>query len=459
MHSLFQVLLSLADSDVVKLQGLPSWFPVCNPDPNLPPLPTPVPSKKPKKDDIFQRVRRGTGYALQSLRRPVSDIYGSDGKLSPSSSMDNLTRRLRDANVTLPRRVKKERRPLSALFSPQHTPTPRRNTRATVIEQNGMKNGRDFVDGPIDIPSVNRNIDDDALTTSLSVPSSPLLARRSGGRDSSRRIKFSSIFGSLRGSVPSASYSINLPSSDRTTKDEENNGGIWTGRIGRHKRSLSEDGKRRQQVSVSPLTITSASPTHTGKQQVHTTQHTSLSQGYESPNGDIHVASSRVKTSAPAAKSNASWHLVNDGTQLRKGNGKRKTRSKSADDILEAAAHFDVGSPQEETEDVISDVLTHTHDVSILSRDSSASSVEVDSQLLSQTSSSGESSHGSSSRLRTVEQTSAASTPKLVAIVPVKDGDEDSRTTGHTARGVDAPVSRWRSFDDLLGALPLKKLR
>ena len=533
----FQVLLSLADNDVVKLQGLPGWFPMCATDPNLPPLPSPVLVKKTKKDDLFHRVRRGTGYALQSLRRPVSmgiDILGLESsRMSPSSSMENLAndmKKFQRAGTTMPRNVKKERRPLSGLFgNPPSTP-PLANNKHDAKENGGT--GEDFVD------FVDTGKDDtEDITVSLSVPTSPLLARRvtSMGRESGRRKKLSNILGILKGSLLPP-QSVDIPLAQVATAENYDESG--------RRMSHSMELKRRQ-IPFSPLSTSSSpfsSPVHKRIQQVTTREDGSderltlraeeearhgrtegnvvedgaLPEGKadssrrENQDSDVALDSLTAKEASLALISDSSWYSAEEDLSLtdlsrkRRGDDARhkvstatksaqhpngrnfsrpndnnwkmnpaaKVRSRSADDLLDV----DYGADVEQREYPIPGPLTQElriYDRSRLVRESSASSMEyntADSRPVSTYSSSdepGESSLDTNMRIKMIGRKNAITStphPTPVSLAEVNFGRDDDReynpavpTVEESASSV--PLSRWRSFDDLLGSLPFKKLK
>lgn len=480
MCSILQVLLSLADSDVVKLQGLPGWFPMCDTDPNLPPLPSPVLAKKTKKEDIFQRVRRGTGYALQSLRRPAS-MEG--GRLLSTSSIENLTKKLQGANVTMPRRVKKDRRPLSGLFfnTPLHVATTLQDSTPTAMEENGTSGGKDFVD----FADVDKD-EDDVQRASLSVPSSPLLARRmfSAGRDSTRKKKISSILNVLKDSLLPI-QSIDLPHIHSAAERGHGNG------ESSRRLSLSMDVKRRQ-IPASPLSTSSSpfsSPIRTRARQV-TTQGTSPTDVSTRLAHEREIKASRGRLDGTGRKGSnsamdsltgkrATFSLLSEysaeeevslseHSKMKKDAGIQrpnafpggvKIRSRSADDILDVDIEADL-SPDEQREYQIPETRTRAHD---LSRDSSGSSMEyntTDSRPLSLCSSSDDPGESSlDNGMRTRQTKAITSTHKLVPIVTGGQEETDGNPTEHTIQDAAAPLSRWRSFDDLLGAIPFKKLK
>ena len=518
-----QVLLPLLDGDVVKLQGQPSWFPMCNTDPNLPPLPSPVLPKKTKKEDIFHRVRRGTGYALQSLRRPMSmaiDALAMDGsgRLSSSSSIDNFEssmKKLQAANVTMPRRVKKERRPLSGLFtnSPLHVATGQQDVKVRGTGQQDVKvrdteqnsttiNGNSFSNPHTEF--VRQEID--TQRASLSVPTSPLLTRKakSAGKDNSRRKKFAGILNALRGSLL---HSVDSSRARKRATMDEADGNRVTG--GGHVRHWSISGDLKQRIYPLPASSLSAasspysSPLHTRTQQVATRRNADtssktapsdeldggMSYDVESSSDATERAalmdSLSVEKDSSALLSDGSWYsaeedLTEEGklknkaadypkiaagrlrtvytsTRLVKDtDGKINTASKmtkcrSADDILDDSIAFErmaEGEPH---------LLSRAH----YSGDSSASSVDdyntANSRPLSATSSSdglGESLDDIHMQSSTIEQGSVAS-PNHEDVPTVPDLEGSNGSSGGRGDSA-APVSRWRSFDDLLGALPTK---
>ena len=528
----FQVLLSLADNDVVKLQGLPGWFPMCVTDPNLPPLPSPVIVKKTKKDDLFHRVRRGTGYALQSLRRPVSmgiDILGLESsRMSPSSSMENLAndmKKFQRAGTTMPRNVKKERRPLTGLFGNPPSAPPLANNKHDAKENGGT--GEDFVDF----------VDTEYITASLSVPTSPLLARRAAsmGRESGRRKKLSNILGILKGSLL-PSQIVDIPLAQVATVENYDESG--------RRMSQSMELKRRQ-IPFSPLSTSSSpssSPVHKRIKQVMTREdgsderltlraeeearhgrtEGSVVEDGTSPEGkanssrrenqdsDVALDSLTAKEASLALISDSSWYSAEEDLSLtdlsrkRRGDDARhkvstatnsalhfngrnfsrpndnnwkmnpaaKARSRSADDLLDV----DYGADVEQREYPIPGPLTQelrVYDRSRLVRDSSASSMEyntADSRPVSTYSSSdepGESSLDTNMRIKMIGRMNAITStphPMPVSLAEVNFGRDDDRehnpavpTVEESASSV--PLSRWRSFDDLLGSLPFKKLK
>ena len=534
----YQVLLSLTDSDVVKLQGLPSWYPVCAPDPNLPALPSPVLVKKRKKEDLLHIVRTRTGQALQTLRRPASvgiDILGLEGlRVSPSSSVENLKdemKKINAANVTVPRRrVRKERRPVTELFSSE----------PSVVSGNGEREGRvkgqngDLADSPVG------GRDNELMQTSLSVPSSPLLTRRarSAGRDSSRRKKLTGIVNVLRGSlIPSDS--VDLPHSPPTDLEDSDTDTS-------HYLSQSLD-MRRRHVPISPL-LTSASsspsnsPAHKRVQNIASqtksperkpvedrgqgngrivtgaiprSADVSLPESEMSPSpvgslththGSVDGVMREGERATFAMFSDNSWYsaeeelnseeVVGKGGSEVNGRGspgrgedvtesifpssfKRtfeaataRKRSRSADDLLDMSFESDTEEGGYPTPGYLATLHPQQ-----LERDSSASSVEyatADSQPVSTYSSCndvgqpGESSLDAGVRTQLVAQGimhthSAQPTTSSAGQASIGGSDRDHRPIGvqriMEEEAVAPPVSRWRSFDDLLGSLPIKKLR
>ena len=465
-----QVLLSLADNDVVKLQGLPSWFPVCNIDPNLPPLPAAVLSKKPKREDIFHRVRRGTGYALQTLRRPRSaaiDTLGLEGSpLSSSGSIENLAKKLQGGGVTMPRRTRKDRRPLSSgLYLPTSTT---KDTESTTT-------AKEIGNGNVDSPHANKLEDNDAV--SRSVPSSPLLLHKDR-KDNGPKKRFPAIFQALRGSLlPSQSFD---PAYLRQAASEDTS---------RHL-SLSADG--RHQVRASPL---STSSTPSAKPQQVTPQDASRGsrstqpqQDEATPNKKETRYSNRETTPSHSRILDGSWYSTEedpDSKKLSKRSKKKKfkitdtmtfrrlsghsntsglkngekigiatkKKSRSADDLLD-------GGLDEQT----SPVPAYTHYSPHLSQDSCSSSASgntADSRAMSVDSSSddpGEQSLDGTTRSKMPKRSKViTSSPKLIPIAPVEHNDTDG--VAHSAPDTASPLTRWRSLDDLLEALPLKKLK
>lgn len=468
-----QVLLSLADNDVVKLQGLPSWFPVCNTDPNLPTHPDAVLSKKPKREDIFHRVRRGTGYALQTLRRPRSmaiDTLGLEGSpMRSSSSIENLAKnvkKLQGGGVTMPRRARKERRPLSSgLYLPTST------TESTTT-------AKEISNGNVDIPHINKLEDNDAVSLSSSVPSSPLLFHKDR-KDSGPKKRFPAIFQALRGSLlPSQSFDL---AHLRPAASEDTS----------RRLSLSADG--RHQIRASPLS-TSSTPS-TNPQQVTPQdasqggKSTQLQQNEANPNKKETRDSNRETTPSRSHISDGSWNSTEEDPHFKKlfkrskkkkfkttdtmtlrplsgnsstsrlKNGEKivtatKKKSRSADDLLDAGL-------DEQT----NPVPAYTHHSPHLSQDSCSSSAScntADSRPMSVDSSSddpGEQSLDGSARSSKMPKGSKVTTssPKLIPIAPVEHNDTDG--AAHSAPDTVTPLSRWRSLDDLLEALPLKKLK
>lgn len=530
----YQVLLSLTDSDVVKLQGLPSWYPVCAPDPNLPALPSPVLVKKRKKEDLLHIVRTRTGQALQTLRRPASvgiEILGLEGvRVSPSSSVENLKdemKKINAANVTVPRRrVKKERRPVTELF----------NSEPSVASGNGERAGRvkgqngDLADSPVG----SRDIE--VMQTSLSVPSSPLLTRRarSAGRDSSRRKKLTGIVNVLRGSLIS-SDSVDLPHSPPTDSEDSDTDTS-------HYLSQSVD-MRRRHVPISPLfTSASSSPSNSparkrvqnmasqtksperkcvedrgqGNGRIVTgaiprSADTSLPESEMSPSpahthGSVDGLMREGERATFAIFSDSSWYSAEEELNLEEVVGKGgsqvngrgspgrgvdvtesifpssfkrnfedatgRKRSRSADDLLDMSFESDTEEGGYPTPGYLATLHPQQ-----LQRDSSASSVEyttADSQPVSTYSSCndvgqpGESSLDAGVRTQLAAQgimhTHSAQPPTSSAgQASVGSSDRDHRPIGvqriMEEEVVAPPVSRWRSFDDLLGSLPIKKLR
>ena len=537
--------MSLSDRGAVKLEGQPSWFTMCKTDPNLPPLPPVVLVKKPKKEDIFHRVRRGTGYALQSLRRPMSmgieALAAENGRLSPSASMDNLEssfKKLAGANVTMPRRTRKERRPLTGLFnSPPHIPGP--PLAATTVYQNGASrtNHREMPNGVADVPRVDP-WDEGA---SLSVPTSPLLTRRAA-RDGGtlRRKKLGGILSVLRGSLLPTTHSLDLTHSQKrrraaTEAGEEmtdGEGGV-TEEDKKRRWSLSGDVKHRiAPISppFSPTTISPSSafsspqrrpltdtPSSSALDPAHRRVHSELAStddykwaaepvedlqqnggttdllGLEKHSGallsdgswysaeedlkDDETLANNSRPSVECASVSVSASKLPYSRPSSMGDGvgvankgvtpANKVKSRSADNILESLAR------EEKEEFRTHQPLTRTR-CAALSGESSGSSVEEDyatanSRPLSRSSGSDEPDMGGARGGVTDEESSLDISTRLKAIGRVNAISSrpefralEDRENGPTSGGVASSgerISRWRSFEDLLGALPLQKRR
>ena len=565
---LSQALVSLSDRVAVKLEGHPSWFTMCKTDPNLPPPPNAVLVKKAKKEDIFHRVRRGTGYALQSLRRPMSmgiDALAAEngGRLSPSSSIDSLEasfRKLQGANVTMPRRTRKERKPLSGLFySPPHVPGP---PVAAASVQNGrpggFSNGHEISSGHV--PDVISRVGAMDESASFSVPTSPLMSRKVAAREGStlRRKRLGGILNVLRGSFLPAMHSIDLATLQRKRAATEAGEDVTDGDMPvgeeetKRRWSLSGDFKHRI-VPLSPTFSSSSSPfsspQHTKRQPLtSTTSSSSLDPSPGSAHRRVHseITPSTTdyqwsdataedlkksesagllapETTSGAVLSDGSWysaeeelkdeetpkkqsparvlktgsssaskllysrsHTVDDGFEG--VNSVTKMKSRSADNLLSGGGEreglgFRVHLP-----------LTRTRCHALSRGSSSGSSVEDDyttpnSGPHSSTSGSdevggvkggvtmdgdmggvtgrdggeGESSLESSTRLKAIGRVNAISlNPRFRAIHPMGDGEIGSPADGEVAPSSSPSssgerISRWRSFEDLLGALPLQK--
>ena len=509
-----QVLLSLSDSDVVKLQGLPGWFPMCNTDPNLPPPPSPVLSKKTKRsEDIFRRVRRGTGYALASLRRPLSmgiDALSMEGesRLSPSSSMESLessVKKFRGAHLTMPRKVKKERRPLSGLFtnSPA-TAAAQQNGKVRGLEQNGVRNGGNDV-----VFSTADREENDVVKASLSVPSSPLLSRRTApaGKDNGRRKKLTGIFNVLKSSRRQAMHSVDLTHMKLRAGTVVDGNEAETTPNGHNRRwSLSEDVKHHVHVP-SPLSSSSpyTSPQHVRARHVAALRPASTSNaeqlaprftigggagatsdattaavmnGHSVTEGAVgEMDSLDADKSAAALLSDSSWYsaeedvdkddgrlntgtdsrLIYTNSRLKKNStytGEQmresfKKKSRSADDILDDNIAFEVSEPRES---LVPRPSAQAY--SGFSRDSSTSSLEDYNTADNLEGGSQDSAEqpGALDESKPSLAKPVSSSPKVVPLVPVRS-DESSGSGSSSAR-----VSRWRSLEDLVGALP-KKLK
>lgn len=527
---------------MVRLQGLPNWFPICDTDPNLPALPTPVPVKKTKKEDIFHRVRRGTGYALQSLRRPMSmgiEALAAEGRMSPSSSIENLEtsiKKLQRAHITMPRRVKKERRPLTGLFttSPSHVPNvasvqqqPNSKIEKTSDAQNGPINSEkntfiDIVD-----------TDNDAVIAPLSVPTSPLLQRRavSAGRESGRRNKLAGILNVLRGSLLPTMHSVDGRKRSATEAVDGNSNRRW---------SLSGEVKHRIGPLSPPLSTASSpfsSPQHRRMQQVKTTaaqsshrrtnsaadildyewtdspdiplsdtvKDTIVIENYSATANTLVMDSLTTTENSlnTALLSDSSWYSAEEELKDEEGGLKSqatnqevtskdghsrsrrlyshpeknndldlnqrikpasKKKSKSVDDILDTVSRSEVVDEGVQRNHA---PLARTRCHALSHGSSSGSSVEeygsANSRPLSVRTSSeedppGESSLDSSTRLKMIGRVNALSSSSQMYRVPVQsEGSVDGASSGGTA--VATSVSRWRSFDNLLSALPLQKMK
>lgn len=533
--------MSLSDRESVKLEGHPSWFTMCKTDPNLPPPPTAVPVKKSKKEDIFHRVRRGTGYALQSLRRPMSvgieALAAENGPLSPSSSMEGLEaslKKLQGANVTMPRRTRKERKPLSALFnSPSHVPSPL----GASTDQNGkIVNGRDVSGHIPDVISHVRPTDEAA---SFSVPTSPLLSRRTARENgTTRRKKFGGILNALRGSLLPTTHSIDLTTTRRKRAATEAGEDTTDGDMPEEKEtkrrwSLSGDVKHRIVPLSPPFSASSSpfsSPQHTVRQllasttssssldptpgAVHRRVHSEISPGSteyqwtDIPKSESADLLAPERTSA-AVLSDGSWYSaeeeLRDEETLRKTSPRRRMKkgSSSASKLLYSRSHTVEaegvnpttkiksrsaenllgGEKEEEEKEEEEGLMFRVHPpltrmrCHALSNGSSGSSVEeeyatANSRPDSRNSGSNEmggdtaggtgreeSSLDSSTSVKAVGRANAISlNPNFRAVSPM--GDRERRSSADdTASSSGERISRWRSFEDLLGALPLKKKR
>ena len=555
--------MALSDRDAVKLEGHPSWFTICKTDPNLPPPPSAVLVKKARKEDIFHRVRRGTGYALQSLRRPMSagiDALAAEngGRLSPSSSIDSLEasfKKLQAANLTMPRRTRKERKPLSALFtSPPHvsgqpvSAASDRNGWPGAGISNSSSSGHDVVSrvGAAD------------ESASLSVPTSPLMTRKTARESSTlRRKKLGGILSVLRGSLLPTMHSIDLTTLQRkraateagedfTDGDMLDEGGEGTKR----RWSLSGDVKHRIVPPLSPPFSASSSPfsspQHTTRQPLTSTTSSSSLDPFPgvahrrahseiTPTTTDYQESDDVATedgkksesagllaldvTSSAVLSDSSWYSaeeeLKDEETPKKQSPTRvlKTGSYSASKLLYSRSHtVDEGSEglssvtkmksrsaenlllsggEEEEEGEGGEglsfrehlPLTRTRCHALSHGSSCGSSVEDDyskpnSRPHSRNSGgpdemggitgSEESSLDSSTRLKAIGRVNAISlNPRFPDVFPVDDGEKESPSAADNAAASSSSlsslsgerISRWRSFEDLLGALPLQKRR
>ena len=570
---LSQVLVSLSDRDAVRLEGHPSWFRMCKTDPNLPPPPNAVLVKKAKKEDIFHRVRRGTGYALQSLRRPMSmgiDALAAEngGRLPPSSSMDGLEasfRKLQGANVTMPRRTRKERKPLSGLFnSPPHVPGP--PVSAGSVQNGrpgGFSNGHDI--SSRHVPDVISRVGAMDESASFSVPTSPLMSRKMAARESNtlRRKKLGGILSVLRGSLLPAMHSIDLATLQRKRAATEAGEDVTDGDVPveeeetKRRWSLSGDFKHRIVPLSPPFSSSSSpffSPQHTTRQPLtSTTSSSSLDPSPGSAHRRVHseitpsttdyqwsdVTAEDFKkiesaglltpeTTSGAVLSDGSWysaeeelkdeetpkkqsparvlktgsssaskllysrsHTVDDG--FGSVNSATKMKSRSAENLLSGDEREEEGGGREGLGFREHLPLTRTRCHALSRGSSSGSSVEDDhttpnSRPRSHNSGSdevggvkggvtdgdvggltggvtgrdageGESSLHSSTPIGRVNAISL--NPRFRA---TGDGERGSQADGEVASSsspssLGERISRWRSFEDLLGALPLQKIK
>ena len=559
--SFLQVLVALSDRNAVKLEGHPSWFTMCMTDPNLPPLPSAVLVKRAKKEDIFHKVRRGTGYALQSLRRPMSmgidALAAENGRLSPSSSLESLEssfKKLQGANVTMPRHTRKERRPLTALFnfshfppdSPTHLSPSVQPAALTAAKQNGSLvantgEGTSRVTARAEIW--------DETAASPSVPTSPLLTRRTAARDiSARRKKLGGILNVLRGSLLPPTHSLDLTSTQRRKRAATEAGDDMVDGVGagggdgaeekKRRWSLSDDVKHRIVPMSPPFTSSATSSPFTSPQRrplaatpssstldpastTHRRVQSEIVTGTEefdwidtaAPEPERDLSRDIGSTDLLALEKNSgvilsdgSWYsaeedlkddenskdrnipavgqhlstsaskLIYSGPPCEAENGismtskgvtrATKLKSKSTGNILEAVAGEERTARSHRP-------LSRTR-CCALSRESSGSSVEdeyatANSRPLSRTSGSDEpggttseeTSLDISTRIKAIGRVNAISSQaEFRAEFPPVVGERESGSASRVvAVSGEERISRWRSLEDLLGALPFQKKR
>lgn len=59
-HLLLEVFLNISNTDVVNLHGVPQWYTICQPDPNLPALPSPFIEQKQGVDTLLNKMKSST---------------------------------------------------------------------------------------------------------------------------------------------------------------------------------------------------------------------------------------------------------------------------------------------------------------------------------------------------------------------------------------------------------------
>lgn len=381
--------------------------------------------------------------------------------LSPSNSIENLAKnvkKLQGGGVTMPRRAKRHRRPLSSgLYMPTST------TKDTGSTSTPKENGNNSVD----ISYTNKV--DDYEVVSLSVPSSPLLSHKDR-KDSGHKKIFTGILHALRGSLlPSQSF--DLPHSRPAASEDES-------------RRLSMSADARHQIRVSPLS------TSTKSQRVmpqDASQGAELQQENKATPSKKEIRdSNRETTPKHSLISDGSWYSSEEDPHSKKlskhskkkklkitdtmtfrphsghsrlKNGEKigaatKQKSRSADDLLD-------GGFDEQSSSVPTYSLNYSPHLSQDSCSSSASYNTADSRRMSVDSCSDDPTDQSldgSLRSKMAKRPSVpTSSPKSIPIAPTEHNDTDGVV--HSAPDTVTPLTRWRSFDDLLDALPLKKLK
>ena len=428
-------------------------------------------------------------------------------------------RNIRAADVTIPRRRLKKRRPISDLFT-NPAGTPRGSS------DRGRKTNSDLVD------SAQAGKNTEAWPTSISVPVSPLL-RRGKHQDSGRKKKLAGILSILRGSQPPV-QGIDVPDSSHTEPDLSETNCV----------SRSVELKRRF-IPISPLSTSTTSspftsPIHRQTESVPIRPNSTKTRECggrgrdEEENGTSEDTEGALRESAMSVSpeemahshgsdvvmdslktgersthvmfSDSSWYSaeeeVDGGGKGRSNRGMHRPspgpngttvanntsvfagssiidvaaqkRSRSADDLLD----LNYESEREAREYTISEGVLQLH-AHHLERDSSASSVEyttADSGPVSTDSSCDdvngpvESSFDAGMRKQAVvegvDDTTRGETPLAGEGEGQHIGNGRRELSDYRVRNVAVeelpphrPVLRWRSFDDLLDSLPLKKLK